>query len=64
MGNATESERVEECIAWARSRIRQCEQQLANEGTLPLAGAVSAKVERRALLAVIEILTGEEVSRG
>ena len=34
------------------------------EAAIPLHELTEARTERRALLAVVEILTGEEVSRG
>ena len=60
---ATEAERVAECLAWARSRIAHCRRQEA-EAAIPLHELTEARTERRALLAVVEILTGEEVPRG
>jgi hypothetical protein len=53
-------ERVDECCAWARSRIAACraEEQKFGAGDV----AVEASTERRALQAVLRILTGEETS--
>lgn len=52
------TERVADTLAWARSRIEWCRREEAKFGAGSI--AIEAATERRALVAVVRMLTGRD----